>query len=579
MDISDISASQLATSPPPITTIDFNSSIEESPAKRVKFAPELTKSFEETLSPTVTLVLRNNEEVTFDRCLLSFYSNYFRVLFSSKFRDSKSTTHRIRLISAPDLHLLLTIPKAFEQGIKPNISLQKAVELLEPSAFLQMSIPLDYITDVICANLTHENIIKIFRLALLYHTTLAVRVWRAMVRKFQTLFATNVYLTLKENELIGLLTDKHLNLKSADEKTVVVNWIKHNSPLQSDRMAQFAQRNFSRQPQPDATKYEVIRTRQPMDAIVCFGGWASRGVAQNIEVFNTRSDRWQTCNFNYDIPNIRRAYHGIEVVEDKLIVYGGFNGTQQFQTTVLFDLSTKEWRSGANMNDKRCYVTSARINDSHGRPLIFACGGMNGVSRLKTAEMYDYRADQWSEVANMAQMRSDGAVVTIDNKIVVIGGFDGRNIHQGGEVYDPVLDLWHPLSSNMRTRRTGCTAVSIMNQVCMIIGGFNGNRRLDSAEIYDMREGLWHPVPSLHTARSNFSACQMDTCSIYVAGGFDGQATTKESERLDLRSKMWQALPDMSEAKSALRMVTLSDHPFLDELFDIPDDTGIITTW
>lgn len=32
--------------------------------------------------------------VTFDRCLLSFYSNYFRVLFSSKFRDSKSTTHR-----------------------------------------------------------------------------------------------------------------------------------------------------------------------------------------------------------------------------------------------------------------------------------------------------------------------------------------------------------------------------------------------------------------------------------------------------------------------------------------------------
>ncbi|KAF1761941.1 hypothetical protein GCK72_010200 [Caenorhabditis remanei] len=571
MDISDISGIQLATSPLPRTAIDYNSSFEESPAKRVKYSHELTKSFDEKLSQTVTLVLRNNEEVIVDRSLLSHYSTYFRVLFSNEFRDSKSSIHRIRLISATDLHLLLTILRASEQGIKPNINVQKAVELLEPAAYLQIGIALDYISDVI-------YIIKIFRLALLYYTPLAVRVWRAMIRQFQTMFSTNVYLTLKENELMGLLTDKHLNLKSEDERTVIVNWIKHNSPLQSDKIVQFAQKNFARRPQPDATKYEVIRNRQPIGAIVSFGGWASRGVAQKIEVFNTRCDRWQSCNFDYDVPNIRRAYNGIEIVDDKLVVFGGFNGFQHYQTTVVFDLATKNWKNGANMHDKRCYVTAAKVKDSHGRQLIYACGGMNGVSRLKTAEIYDYHSDQWTEIANMSHLRSDGAVVTVDNKVVAVGGFDGRNIHFGGEIYDPIVNEWHALSSNMRTRRTGCTAVSIMNHVCMVIGGFNGNKRLDTAEIYDIREGLWHPVSVMHNARSNFSACPMDY-SIYVAGGFDGQSTTKESERLDLRTRKWQALPDLAEAKSALRMVSLVDHPFLDELFNISEDDDIVTRW
>lgn len=578
MDLSDISGIQLATSPPPRTAIDYNSSFEESPAKRVKFSNELTKTFDETLSQTVTLVLRNNEEVIVERSLLSFYSTYFRVLFSSEYRDSKSSVHRIRLVSASNLHLLLTIPRAFEQGIKPDINVQKAVELLESAAFLQISIALDYISDVICANLSHENIIKIFRLALLYHTPLAVRVWRAMIRQFQTMYATNVYLTLKENELIGLLTDKHLNLKSQDEKTVIINWIKHNSPLQSDRIVQFAQRNFARRPLPDGTIYEVIRNRQPMTAVVSFGGWASRGVAQKIELFNTRCDKWQTCTFDYDVPTIRRAYNGIEIVDDKLVVFGGFNGFQHFQTTVLFDLATKEWKHGANMHDKRCYVSATKFKDSYGRQLICACGGMNGASRLKTAEMYDYQRDEWTEISSMSHLRSDGAVVTVDNKVVAIGGFDGRHVHTGGECYDPNVDKWQPLSSNMRTRRTGVTAVTIMNHVCMAIGGFNGTKRLDTAEIYDMREGLWHPVPVMHTGRSNFSACVMDY-SVYVAGGFDGQSTTKESERLDLRAKTWQALPDMAEAKSALRMVSLSDHPFLDDLFDITDADDIVTIW
>lgn len=113
----------------------------------------------------------------------------------------------------------------------------------------------------------------------------------------------------------------------------------------------------------------------------------------------------------------------------------------------------------------------------------------------------------------------------------------------------------------------------------MVLGGFNGIKRLDSAEMYDMREGVWHSVSLMHTGRSNFGACRTSNYSIYVAGGFDGQTTTKDNERFDMRNRKWQALPDLNEAKSALRLIQLSDHPFLDDLFQTPDDPGIVTTW
>ncbi|CAI5445425.1 unnamed protein product [Caenorhabditis angaria] len=567
--------SQTATSPPPNTAID--NTFGESPCKRARFSNDSNDLH--WLNSNVRLILSNDEEMIISRRILSNYSNYFKCLFSSQFNDSKLDFYRIRIVNSTDLHYLLTIPRAFENGIKPELSLQRAIQLIEPAAYLQIDIALDYLTDVICQQLNYNNIIRIFHLSLLYHTHLAFRVWQAILNQFQMLVNSNEYLNLNEDELIFLLTDKNLNIRSQDEKRIVENWRRHHNSLNSANLAKFSLMNFARKVMPDSTKYEVIRNRQPRNAIIAFGGWSSRGVAQKIEIFNTRCDRWQTCTFNYEIPTIKRAYHGNEIVDDKLIIFGGFGGNSHYQTTLLFDLKKKDWKWGKNMHDCRCYVSSVQFKDSQGSTSIFACGGMNGTNRLNTVERYDVEKDMWTECSSMAFHRSDGANTLIGGKVMSVGGFDGRNFHSNAELYDPNTNQWQMLGRGMRTRRTGCSAVTIMDQVCLVVGGFNGSKRLDSAEMYDLREGIWHPMPLMHCGRSNYGISVIDNHIIHVAGGFDGQATTKENERLDLRVRHWQALPDLNEPKSALRLLHLNDHSFLDDLFNIPDDFDLVNEW
>ncbi|CAB3404779.1 unnamed protein product [Caenorhabditis bovis] len=575
MDPIDYPVSDPASSPPPKTAIDqsFTTYYSISPGKSCDMEYETFN-----LTETIRLQLSDGEEMIVERNRLCYYSNYFRCLFSSNFRDSRAPVHRIRLISATNLHILLTIPRALENGIKPEISLQKAIDLLEPAAYLQMDLMLDFISDIICDHLHYSNIVKLFHHSLLYYIPLSIRIWRRILVEFQSIYSSGEFLNFSEDELIALLCDKNLSLKSVDERQLIEKWVKSKTYEKSRNMRQFAEKNFARRPLPDGTRHEVIRNRQPSSGIVCFGGWCQRGVSQLVEVFNTRSERWQPCKFNYQVPSLKRAYHANEIVDNKLIVFGGFSGHDYYQTTLIFDLITKEGKLGKNMHDKRSYLAGASLIDSNGRKMIYACGGMNGTSRLRSVECYDYLEDVWTECGMMTLPRSDGAISTVGGRIIASGGFDGRSVHSSCEIYDPIADCWLTAGRQMRVRRTGCSSAAFMDNVCIVAGGFNGHKRLDSAELFDIREGIWHALPLMQCGRSNFGMIYSENY-IYAAGGFDGQATTKENERFDLRARKWQALPDLNETKSALRLLQISDHPILDELFNIPEDFDIVKGW
>ena len=56
--------------------------------------------------------------------------------------------------------------------------------------------------------------------------------------------------------------------------------------------------------------------------------------------------------------------------------------------------------------------------------------------------MYDPKMNTWKMLPEMNCVRSDAACVTFNNKVYVIGGFDGDQIHQSVEIYDPIHNEW-----------------------------------------------------------------------------------------------------------------------------------------
>lgn len=73
------------------------------------------------------------------------------------------------------------------------------------------------------------------------------------------------------------------------------------------------------------------------------------------------------------------------------------------------------------MNAARSGVSVVSYNDE-----IYALGGFNGYTRLKSVEKYSVERGGWTYVENMMNPRSNFSSVVLDEMIFVIGGFNGE---------------------------------------------------------------------------------------------------------------------------------------------------------
>lgn len=60
---------------------------------------------------------------------------------------------------------------------------------------------------------------------------------------------------------------------------------------------------------------------------------------------------------------------------------------------------------------------------------------------------------------SMNHHRSDASACRLDDKIVIVGGFNGNECLNSAEVYDPELDEWRDIP-RMNSRRSGVGAVA-----------------------------------------------------------------------------------------------------------------------
>ena len=95
------------------------------------------------------------------------------------------------------------------------------------------------------------------------------------------------------------------------------------------------------------------------------------------------------------------------------------------------------WKDGRPMLSKRCRLGVATLNGK-----IYACGGYDGSSFLKSVEMYDPVSNKWTFVASMNVPRSRVALVANMGNLYAIGGYDGMKNLSTVEMYSPDKDEW-----------------------------------------------------------------------------------------------------------------------------------------
>lgn len=150
-------------------------------------------------------------------------------------------------------------------------------------------------------------------------------------------------------------------------------------------------------------------------------------------------------------------------------------------------------------------VTTKRRVDS---PLLFACGGCDGVDVLNVANRFDPLCDTWEALPPMHFPRHRHTAVAIGFRVFVCGG--------------------------------------------QILPGSSDEVKLNSAECFDAETCSWMDLPPMSQARAGHTAVEF-AGSLYVMGGFLGQhhsipgnrsqrATERSAESYDVQHNQWETL-------------------------------------
>ena len=294
--------------------------------------------------------------------------------------------------------------------------------------------------------------------------------------------------------------------------------------------------------------------RVPTSVGLLIGGWQDGAVCKSIMAYDFVCDRWFKLNLRLPEP---RAYHAScsSPQTGQIYIFGGTNGREILRSALRINLATccaqlahhrqvagaggpgkllaRKFRPIAPMGEPRCHLSG--VFHSDGR--LYALGGHNGSQRLRSAESYEPRSNQWRPIAQMTISRSDASACSHQGRIFIAGGqISDQFIQSSVEFYKSSDDTWTFASPMIIPRMSFCLA-SYKGQL-MAIGGTNGLMGGDdvasvtrSVERYCPELASWSFCAPMQDKRCSFGVMRIEN-KLIVVGGHGGRRRLRSCESL-----------------------------------------------
>lgn len=263
------------------------------------------------------------------------------------------------------------------------------------------------------------------------------------------------------------------------------------------------------------------------DKVLVFGNWADTNVTDLYD---------PTTNSFTRVGNMirgRRGHATVRLQDGRVLAIGGryFNSTSGVDVTLnsveVFDPSTETWSSTGSMNVAREEFAAVLL--SNGKVLVV--GGMRrapGTTHLASAEIYDPSTGVFTSVNSMPQERSTAIAVALSNgKVLVAGGYNSNNGHmKSALLFDPSLNTWTALSSQMNTVHYGGAASVLMNDGRVIIGGgWSPSAGVAAIEVFNPSNNTFASaasLPSFSFGRGGVTGHLLNSGLVVFFGGSSG---------------------------------------------------------
>lgn len=296
-----------------------------------------------------------------------------------------------------------------------------------------------------------------------------------------------------------------------------------------------------------------------------FGGWCDgTGPRSATQVYDPKADKWTMWTMETSPTSLigeipRRVYAGCVIIKHKVYLVGGFDGHNALKSTLCYDFEINTgWFEISCMYENRYYVGVAHCDGK-----IYAMGGHNNErsdNRLDSAERYHLSENLWEPIARMNRIRSDASAASLEGKVYIVGGFEGRRYHDSTEMYNPAENQW-TLVARLNSPRGGVSLVQLGDFI-YAIGGNDGHSRLRSIERYNATVGHWETIGNLLQQKSNLSSTVIDD-DIYIIGGWTDEHESgilNTVEKFNTTTRTCTTVKPLLFAASATCSCTLSNH-------------------
>ena len=383
------------------------------------------------------LVIRSGStEVKVHKCVLAAGSNYFRACFTNSMIETESV-EPLELNNIDEDSLNAIIDYIYTGSI--DLSDANYLPILDAANQLELPKLVESCCEFLLSNLDVSNCLAIHDLSEQYLCySLSTQAELYIFRHFEEIIETEEFVLLTYDRFSSYLVRDELSMPSEEAiYDAVVKWINHD---QINRSVHFG---------------SLLRTVR-MELIT------PQFIAQFIHKYVHQNGNCEDAR-----QLILEAYQWHCLPENKRLT-----SQQHF------------------LRKKAIY------------PTLYIFGGDDGVDDSNPYSMVmhlDKGQQEWVGAATMGSARSVGGSASIDNKLYVVGGFDGERAMDSAEVFDCTINTWSLLPPLLQ-RRCSCSCAVLRGQL-YVIGGVCGPMALSHVERFDIYARKWTPVSPLSETR------------------------------------------------------------------------------
>lgn len=254
----------------------------------------------------------------------------------------------------------------------------------------------------------------------------------------------------------------------------------------------------------------------------------------SVKTHSVTADTWFALDSSDPDAPSARDQHTAAWTGSQMIIWGGTNGTQVFRSGGVYDPATDSWTPTSQSGD----CPTARIGHTASwreTGNMFVWGGWNGTDYFDTGSKYDPSTNAWTAMANDAETpaaRYGHAAFLTGNTLEIWGGKKTSSKTNTGASYLFSGNTWHEWSVEPNTPAARDQMVAVIEDGPLIFnllvwGGAGGSSTLGDGGYYDLNPGGWvtmdsagAPTPRFgHTGVPSGGVCT-DEPHIFIWGGF-----------------------------------------------------------